>query len=85
MSRFIASCCVVCCLFWSACATKNNNLSVLKSANLQEIYFQKWIGGQEATDSGIVFFVTLSEELPKEVLLSKLQFRGQEVRFEKKI
>lgn len=45
---------------------------------MKSVYFQKWIGGQEGTGSGMVFYIELKERLSKEIKLEKIYFRNQE-------
>ena len=49
---------------------------------IKSVYFQKWIGGQEGTESGIHFYVEFKKPLSKEIKLEKIYFRNQESRIE---
>lgn len=49
----------------------------------QEVYFQKWIGGQELTGSGINFYLKFSEPFSANFLLKKVYFQGKEASFQK--
>lgn len=50
---------------------------------IESIYFQKWIGGQELTGSGIHFYVNFKQELPASVFLKKVYFKNKEAVFNK--
>jgi hypothetical protein len=47
------------------------------------VYFQKWIGGQEQTGSGINFQIKFKKKLPAKWTLKKVYFQKQEADFEK--
>ena len=51
-------------------------------AEIMEVYFQKWVGGQEQTGSGIDFHIQFKIALPKDVELKKVFFQNNEANFE---
>ena len=51
-------------------------------AEILEVYFQKWIGGQEQTGSGTDFHIQFETTLPKDVELKKVYFQNNEANFE---
>ena len=51
-------------------------------AEILEVYFQKWIGGQEQTGSGTDFHIEFQTALPKDVELKKVYFQNNEAVFE---
>ena len=60
-----------------SCVTKQN-AQVVFSGKISEIYFQRWIGGQELTGSGIYFYIQLEKPLDQDIKLEKVYFRGNE-------
>lgn len=48
---------------------------------IESVYFQKWIGGQEKTGSGINFYLKFSEPFSPNFHLKKVYFRNQEANF----
>lgn len=48
---------------------------------IESVYFQKWIGGQERTGSGINFYLKFSEPFSPNFHLKKVYFRNQEANF----
>lgn len=51
-------------------------------AEIVEVYFQKWIGGQQQTGSGTDFHIQFQTTLPKDVELKKVYFQNNEANFE---
>ncbi|MBP6182367.1 hypothetical protein [Flavobacterium sp.] len=49
---------------------------------IKSVYFQKWIGGQQETGSGIDFYIEFKKPLSKEIKLNKIYFRNSETNFE---
>jgi hypothetical protein len=45
---------------------------------IESVYFQKWIGGQELTGSGTNFHLKLKQQLPLNTNLVKVYFQNQE-------
>ncbi|MBC7557135.1 MAG: hypothetical protein H7195_09275 [Chryseobacterium sp.] len=60
-----------------SCVTKQN-AQVVFPEKISEIYFQRWIGGQELTGSGIYFHIQLEKPLNQDIKLEKVYFRGNE-------
>lgn len=50
----------------------------------EEIYFQKWIGGQERTGGGTNFYIKFKKTFPANILLKKVYFREKEAAFKKR-
>ena len=44
----------------------------------ENVYFQKWIGGQQLTGSGTNFFIEFKQPLSKEIKPLKIYFQNQE-------
>jgi hypothetical protein len=53
-------------------------------AEIQEIYFQNWVGGQERTGGGTNFIIHFKNALPTDVKLKNVLFRGKSADFETK-
>ena len=49
---------------------------------IEEVYYQKWIGGQEQTGSGIDFHIQFKSALPLNITLKKVYFQNQEAVFQ---
>lgn len=60
-----------------SCVTKQN-AQVVFSEKISEIYFQRWIGGQKLTGSGIYLYIQLKKPLDQDIKLEKVYFRGNE-------
>lgn len=63
--------------------TSSKELSKTYNDNIAEIYFQKWIGGQELSGSGTNFYLNLKQPLASNTNLIKVYFQQQEALFEK--
>ncbi len=50
---------------------------------VESTYFQRWIGGQEQTGSGINLHLKLKEALPENTTLTNVYFQNKEGLFEK--
>lgn len=50
---------------------------------IESVYFQKWMGGQEQTGSGINFYIQFKNPLPENKTLAKLYFQNKEGFFDK--
>ena len=61
----------------SFCASKAQNALTFPQ-EFKNVYFQKWIGGQELTGTGTNFFIELKQPLSKEIQLQKIYFQNQE-------
>ncbi len=61
----------------SFCASKAQN-ALSFPQEFKNVYFQKWIGGQELTGTGTNFFIELKQPLSKEIQLQKIYFQNQE-------
>ncbi|MEZ4856918.1 MAG: hypothetical protein R2812_10640 [Gelidibacter sp.] len=49
-----------------------------------EVYFQRWTAGVEGGGSGINLYIELASELPKNIQLDSVYFRGKAAKFETK-
>lgn len=67
----------------SSSCSSNKTISAELSQGIEEVYFQKWIGGQELTGSGTNFHLKLQQPLPSYTSLIKVYFQQQEAVFEK--
>jgi hypothetical protein len=50
---------------------------------IESVYFQQWIGGQELSGSGVNFHLTFKNALPQNTTLEKLYFQDKECVFER--
>lgn len=50
---------------------------------MEAVYFQKWIGGQELSGSGIDFHLKFKNQLPPDTYLAKVYFQNQEAFFDR--
>jgi hypothetical protein len=53
-------------------------------AEIQEMYFQNWVGGQERTGGGTNFVVQFKSVLPTDIKLKSVFFKGKSADFETK-
>ncbi len=53
-------------------------------AEIQEMYFQNWVGGQERTGGGTNFVIQFKSALPADIKLKSVLFRGKSADFEAK-
>ena len=67
---------------FSFCSSKKEITSKTPS-EIEEVYFQKWIGGQEFSGSGVDFHLKFKDQLPQDTKLTKVYFQNQEASFEK--
>jgi hypothetical protein len=58
------------------------NISENAPFAIESVTFQKWIGGQELTGSGINFEIKFKDKLPENCKLQKVYFQNQEANFE---
>jgi hypothetical protein len=49
-----------------------------------EVYFQRWTAGVKGGGSGINLYIELASELPKNIQLDSVYFRGKSAKFETK-
>ncbi len=68
-------------LFISCSAQKN--VKTLPFAT-DEVYFQRWIGGQRLTGGGTEFYIKFKEPFSVNFFLKKVYFQGKEAPLEKK-
>lgn len=61
----------------SFCASKPQ-ISEAFPQEIENVYFQKWVGGQELTGTGTNFFMELKQPLSAEIQLEKIYFQNQE-------
>ncbi len=53
-------------------------------AEIQDIYFQNWVGGQQRTGGGTNFVIQFKSALPADINLKSVFFRGKSANFETK-
>jgi hypothetical protein len=53
-------------------------------AEIQDMYFQNWVGGQERTGGGTNFVIQFKSALPDDIKLKSVFFRGKSADFETK-
>jgi hypothetical protein len=51
---------------------------------IQDMYFQNWVGGQERTGGGTNFVIQFKSALPADIKLKSVFFRGKSADFETK-
>ena len=56
---------------------------IIAQDNIESATYQGWIGGVRGGGGGINFYIDLKSELPANIELKKVIFRGYEVPFEK--
>ena len=61
----------------SFCASKAQNVMAFPQ-EFKNVYFQKWIGGQELTGTGTNFFIEFKKPLSKKIKFKKIYFQNQE-------
>lgn len=66
----------------SFCSSKKD-IAVNLTQEIEYVYFQKWVGGQELSGSGIDFHLKFKNQLPKDNYLVKVYFQNQEAFFDK--
>lgn len=66
----------------SSCSSKKSISTELPQA-IEEVYFQKWIGGHELSGSGVDFHLKFKNPLPINTSLVKLFFQNKTAFFEK--
>jgi hypothetical protein len=77
--KLVFSCIIIVLL---SCSSKKE-VSTKLPYQIESVYFQKWIGGQEQTGSGINFYIQFKSPLPENKTLAKLYFQEKEGFFEK--
>ena len=66
----------------SSCSSKKEISTVLPEA-IEEVYFQKWIGGQELSGSGTNLHLKFEKPLGQDIYLKKVYFQNEEADFDK--
>ena len=66
-------------LIFISCGSTN----IIAQDNIQSASYQGWVAGVRGGGSGINFYLELTSELPSNIELKRLIFRGYEVPFEK--
>ena len=66
----------------SSCSTAQK-LQTNAPTVLGEVYYQKWVSGVKGGGSGLNLFIPLQKELPKDIKLDSVYFRGQGTSLEK--
>ncbi len=64
-----------------SCACKKE-MATNTSENIEQIYFQKWIGGQEISGSGTDLHLKFKQPLATDVYVAKVYFQNQEAFFD---
>jgi hypothetical protein len=70
-------------LLLSSCATKQEYKTSLPY-EIESVYFQNWVGGQELTGGGTNLFLKFKTPLQQGVFLSKVYFQEKEIVPEKR-
>lgn len=70
-------------IFLAATLFSCNTTEIVAQDNIQSASYQGWVAGVRGGGSGINFYIDLKSELPANIELKKLIFRGYEVPFEK--
>lgn len=66
----------------SSCSSKKEISTVLPEA-IKEVYFRKWIGGQESSGSGTNLNLQFEVPLGQDIYLQKAYFQSQQADFDK--
>jgi len=82
MNYFLKSVFVIIVMMTSSCSSKKEMSTELPQA-IEDVYFQKWIGGQELSGSGTNFHLEFKNKLPQNTYLVKVYFQNQEADFDK--
>jgi hypothetical protein len=69
-------------VLFSFCSSKKEESKKIPY-EIESVYFQKWIGGQELTGSGTNFHLKLKNKLPQNTQLVKVYFQNKEANFDK--
>lgn len=77
--KLVFSCLIIAMLSCSS----SKEISTQLPYEIESVYFQKWIGGQEQTGSGINFYIQFKNPLPENQTLAKLYFQNKEGFFDK--
>jgi hypothetical protein len=68
-------------VLFSFCSSKKETALQIPY-EIESVYFQKWVGGQELTGSGTNFHLKFKTELPQNIKLIKLYFQNKETQFD---
>lgn len=71
---------VAICVFSCAC---KKEIITKSPSEILAVYFQKWVGGQELSGSGIDFHLKFKNQLPQDTYLTKVYFQNQEAFFDR--
>ncbi len=82
MNYFLKFIFVLIVVITSSCVS-NKAISTELPQVIEEVYFQKWIGGQELSGSGTNLHLKFEKPLPQDCYLQKVFFQNQEVDFDK--
>lgn len=77
----------VCLLFVTAicltfCAMKQEFQTAFPQ-EIKSVYFQNWVGGQEGSGSGTIFYIEFKKPILPTIQLNKIYFNNQEASLEK--
>jgi len=72
-----------CIIFAFFSCSSQKEISTQLPYEIESVYFQKWIGGQEQSGSGVNFHLTFKNALPQNTTLEKLYFQNKEGIFER--
>ena len=66
-----------------SCSSSKEKLDTSELAEIEQVYYQKWVAGNENGGNGINFHVTFKKPLSSELVLENLRFGSVEVPFYK--
>ena len=66
-----------------SCSSSKEKLENLELAEIEQVYYQKWVAGHENGGSGINFHVKFKKPLSSELVLENLRFGSVQVPFVK--
>lgn len=69
-------------LFAEKCNEKEVQTNLLQE--IENVYFQNWVGGREETGVGTNLFIQFKSSLPKEIIFKKAYFKNQSATLENK-
>lgn len=69
-------------IFFTNCSTAQK-LQNTAPVSFGEVYSQKWVAGVKGGGSGINLFIPVSEEIPENIQMDSVYFRGKVVKLER--
>lgn len=83
MRLFIKSILALVTLFSFLNCSSKKETNTKKASDIESVYFQKWLGGQELSGTGTNFHLKFKKPLDQDVYLAKVYFQNHEAFFDK--